>query len=260
MQTGSFLATVVLLGICGASDAGLATHDSPVQPALDLITRNFGPNAAAAFTLELKPSVPCSAANETAQAPCFSLKLINGKVVVTASSMAELTYGIGHYTRFQCGLTVGWARGGNSYSNIPGLSWPCHQQEFQSVALARVVPYTYQDNVCTHSYSYVWYDESAWMTHIDWMALQVFPASTLGVSDILFNVSNFCRESTSSSRSLDKKRSSTRRFSNLGSRTLISASFSMVRRTSRGLVGSRCSRLVLRRCPRVATLDSLGHG
>ena len=32
--------------------------------------------------------------------------------------------------------------------------------------------YTFEDNVCTHSYSYVWYDEADWIAHIDWMALQ----------------------------------------------------------------------------------------
>jgi hypothetical protein len=38
--------------------------------------------------------------------------------------------------------------------------------------VARAVPYTYEDNVCTHSYSYVWYGEKEWTEHIDWMALQ----------------------------------------------------------------------------------------
>ena len=35
----------------------------------------------------------------------------------------------------------------------------------------RAVKYTYEDNVCTHSYSYVWYSEEDWSRHIDWMAL-----------------------------------------------------------------------------------------
>ena len=33
------------------------------------------------------------------------------------------------------------------------------------------MPYTFQDNVCTHSYSYVWYGPSEWVQHIDQMAL-----------------------------------------------------------------------------------------
>ena len=32
--------------------------------------------------------------------------------------------------------------------------------------------YTFQDNVCTHSYSYVWYSEKEWTQHIDEMALK----------------------------------------------------------------------------------------
>ena len=49
------------------------------------------------------------------------------------------------------------------------------------MAMGRAVPYTYMDNVCTHSYSYVWYDEEDWVRHIDWMALSginVFLAMT----------------------------------------------------------------------------------
>ena len=40
------------------------------------------------------------------------------------------------------------------------------------VTKARAVPYSYEDNVCTHSYSYVWYAADQWTAHIDWMALQ----------------------------------------------------------------------------------------
>ena len=36
---------------------------------------------------------------------------------------------------------------------------------------ARAVPYSYYMNVCTHSYSLVWYTWSDWEQLIDWMAL-----------------------------------------------------------------------------------------
>ena len=78
--------------------------------------------------------------------------------------------GIGHYTRFQCRLTVGWTRGGGSHTNAS--AWPCHTGALKPVSMGRAVPITYTDNVCTHSYSYVWYGEKEWTEHIDWMALQ----------------------------------------------------------------------------------------
>lgn len=146
---------------------------SSTQPASDLVARNFGAEAAASLELTITANAPCSAGRggSTAEPPCFALsESPEGKVAVTGSSMDALTYGIGYYTRFSCGLTVGWARGGGSFTS--SSAWPCHNRPLKPVAKSRAVPFTWNDNVCTVSYSYVWYDEAAWMAHIDWMALQ----------------------------------------------------------------------------------------
>eukprot|EP01044_Picomonas_judraskeda_P023466 COSAG03_NODE_6162_length_1104_cov_1.226866_1_plen_90_part_10 len=84
-------------------------HAAPtVQPAYDLITRNFGAAAAKTFNLTLH-SGACSGGGHG----CFSIaEGSEGLVEITAGSMSDLTYGIGYYTRFSCGLTVGWKRGG----------------------------------------------------------------------------------------------------------------------------------------------------
>eukprot|EP01047_Picozoa_sp_COSAG01_P034688 COSAG01_NODE_2617_length_7374_cov_7.663505_4_plen_342_part_00 len=164
---------VLLPGVAG--HPWLPAASEGVQPALDLVTRIFGAAAAASFDLSLSDSVCGSGENH-----CFSLSQAGGKVSVAASSMSGLTYGIGYYTRFSCGLTVGWTRGGGSHTAAE--SWPCHGAEtLKPVQMSRAVPYTYEDNVCTHSYSYVWYGEKEWTAHIDWMALQgvnVFLAMT----------------------------------------------------------------------------------
>lgn len=112
--------------------------------------------------------------------PCFSLEDVSAMhaknssvssatagVAVTASSLTSLTYGIGWYLRFRCGITVGWPHGGGSFTTPPA-TWPSVGAR---VDMHRAVPITYIDNVCTHSYSYVWYDEDMWMQHIDWMAI-----------------------------------------------------------------------------------------
>ena len=147
---------------------GSAASSVDVQPALDLVARNFGAAAAASLSLSVDDSACASADSKN----CFVLSQSGAKIAVAASSMSELTYGIGHYARFSCGLTVGWARGGGSYA-ARNQSWPCHgAAPLEKVTKARAVPYSYEDNVCTHSYSYVWYDADQWTAHIDWMALQ----------------------------------------------------------------------------------------
>jgi alpha-N-acetylglucosaminidase len=124
-------------------------------------SRNFGADAAKVFDLSLAD--PCGG-----KGPCFALSQSGGKVKIAASSMSELTYGIGYYTRYTCGLTVGRDKWGGSHTNAS--SWPC-SSELEPVTVQRAVKYTYQDNVCTHSYSYVWYGEEEWTQHIDQMAL-----------------------------------------------------------------------------------------
>ena len=141
--------------------------------------RNFGAAAAAAFDLSLADG-PCGA--EKLAAPCFALSQAGGKVSIVASGMSELTYGIGYYTRYTCGLTIGRDKWGGSHTN--SSIWPC-TQSLKPTAVARATKYTYQDNVCTHSYSYVWYGEEEWTQHVDQMALSginVFCAPPLPIS------------------------------------------------------------------------------
>ena len=111
---GALLPLALLLG------SGSAASSVDVQPALDLVARNYGAAAAASLSLSVDDSA-CAAADSK---NCFVLSQSGAKIAVAASSMSELTYGIGHYARFSCGLTVGWARGGGSYAR--NQSWPCH--------------------------------------------------------------------------------------------------------------------------------------
>jgi alpha-N-acetylglucosaminidase len=166
LHTAALPALLGLLGLLQLAGAADDVASVSVQPALDLVTRNFGPDAAAVFILSIKAGEDCG---EAAKAPCFSLSQSNGKVSITGTSMSELTYGIGYYTRYTCGLTVGRDKWGGSHTNAS--SWPC-TPTLKPVQMPRAVPYTYQDNVCTHSYSYVWYGEEEWTEHIDEMALR----------------------------------------------------------------------------------------
>ncbi|CAK0830816.1 unnamed protein product, partial [Prorocentrum cordatum] len=88
-------------------------------------------------------------------------------VVATATGASELTAAIGHYFREFCNMTIGWPRGGGSSLALP-LAWP---KIGAPVTRSRSVPWSYMMNVCTHSYSLVWYDWADWERFIDWMAL-----------------------------------------------------------------------------------------
>ena len=134
--------TVLLAVLNATAAAAAAAATAGVQPAVDLITRNFGKDAAASFELSIKTG-PCSA---SVPSPCFAISESGGKVSIVATSMSELTFGVGHYTRFSCGLTVGWRNGGNSFTDA---AWPCHKGTLPPTAMPRAVKYSYQDNVCS---------------------------------------------------------------------------------------------------------------
>ena len=104
------VATILGIAAGDVSDPIRTNSSASVQPAVDLITRNFGPGASAVFQLKLlDEGVGCETRNEagettaTAKAPCFAITQNAGVLVVSASSMSELTYGIGYYARYTCG-------------------------------------------------------------------------------------------------------------------------------------------------------------
>jgi alpha-N-acetylglucosaminidase len=92
----------------------------------------------------------------------------DGKVAIDGSTASELAYGVGLYFREICNMTIGWKWGGGSKVFIPS-QWPTIGSK--SITKKRLVPWSYMMNVCTHSYSLVWYSWSDWEEFIDWMAL-----------------------------------------------------------------------------------------
>lgn len=89
-------------------------------------------------------------------------------IAITASGVNELSAGLGVYLREVCNMTIGWERGGGSNVAVPE-TWPAVGPT--PITRSRNTPFSYMMNVCTHSYSLVWYDWAHWETFIDWMAL-----------------------------------------------------------------------------------------
>eukprot|EP01127_Copromyxa_protea_P020347 TRINITY_DN6809_c0_g1_i1.p1 TRINITY_DN6809_c0_g1~~TRINITY_DN6809_c0_g1_i1.p1 ORF type:complete len:867 (-),score=166.22 TRINITY_DN6809_c0_g1_i1:45-2645(-) len=119
------------------------------------------PSSSAHFNLAIVDACP-----GTSDA-CFAMSDDNGKIKILGTSASELTAAIGVYFREFCNMTIGWPRGGGSNIFKP-ITWP---SVGSVVSKQRIVPWSYMMNVCTHSYSLVWYSEEDWSNFIDWMAL-----------------------------------------------------------------------------------------
>ncbi len=93
-------------------------------------------------------------------------------IAITATSASELTAGLGHYFTNYCNFTIEWSangRAGGSNIFLPEI-WPVPLPE--PIFRTRTTEWSYLMNVCTHSYSLVWYDWNSWQTLIDNMALR----------------------------------------------------------------------------------------
>eukprot|EP00927_Polykrikos_kofoidii_P006951 TRINITY_DN1282_c0_g2_i1.p1 TRINITY_DN1282_c0_g2~~TRINITY_DN1282_c0_g2_i1.p1 ORF type:complete len:848 (-),score=115.97 TRINITY_DN1282_c0_g2_i1:42-2261(-) len=90
--------------------------------------------------------------------------------MVAGSGAVEIAAGIGWYLRERCNVTIGWPRGGGSW--LPAGLVESLPRVGARVIRHRTTTWSYMMNVCTHSYSFVWYTWHDWERFIDWMALQ----------------------------------------------------------------------------------------
>lgn len=153
-----FLSFCLLAKNADASSASLVGETSAVY---DLIDRVLGGKD---HPIQLKLVSPPSSSS-------LYFTLQDGEdeqVKITASTASELGAGVGWYLRHYCNMTLGWPSGGGSRIIIPD-AWP--KIGSRPVVKKRAVPWSYFMNVCTHSYSLVWYNEQDWEAFIDWLSL-----------------------------------------------------------------------------------------
>mmetsp|Transcript_81842 Transcript_81842/g.253998 ORF Transcript_81842/g.253998 Transcript_81842/m.253998 type:complete len:873 (-) Transcript_81842:104-2722(-) len=101
-----------------------------------------------------------------------------GEVLVRGTSAVDIARGAAHYLRAFCNMSFAWARAGGNQVALPAR-WP--RVGSQPVVRWRLRDISYGFNVCTFSYSHVWYSfdgstaaggvEENWENLIDWMAL-----------------------------------------------------------------------------------------
>ncbi|XP_056672707.1 alpha-N-acetylglucosaminidase [Monodelphis domestica] len=125
-----------------------------------LLTRLLGPRAAAGFSVSVERAL--------APAPDADTYCLSGgggtPVQVTGSSGVAAAAGLHRYLRDFCGCHVAWSGA--------QLRLPEPLPEVPK-KLIEITPnrYRYYLNICTPSYSFVWWGWERWEREIDWMAL-----------------------------------------------------------------------------------------
>lgn len=124
----------------------------------------------------LAPGTSCGEQPRTVAPPCFSVAdgSAAGTIAIAGTTASELGAGLGFYLREIANQTIGWNRGGGSNIFVPGragaAAWPAVGAG-TTVVRRRNTPWSYMMNVCTHSYSLVWYSWDDWEAFLDWMSL-----------------------------------------------------------------------------------------
>ena len=127
-----------------------------------LLRRVLGEQRAAQFELSLLRPSACS--GETMLCFGYSAGSGTGRVALSGTTGVELAMAANHYLKYTANVSVSWENTGGIQAYIaPGpLPLPA-----APVHIERSTTYHYYANVCTFSYSFVWYTLDDWVREID---------------------------------------------------------------------------------------------
>uniref|UniRef100_F6V812 Alpha-N-acetylglucosaminidase n=1 Tax=Equus caballus TaxID=9796 RepID=F6V812_HORSE len=157
------VAVAAALGFLLLAGAGGSAGDEAREAAAvrALLTRLLGPGPAAAFSVSVERALAAESGLDTYR---LSGGGAGARVQLLGSTGVAAAAGLHRYLRDFCGCHVAWS---GSQLRLP--------QPLPAVpeVLTEATPnrYRYYQNVCTHSYSFVWWDWARWEREIDWMAL-----------------------------------------------------------------------------------------
>ncbi|XP_070582763.1 alpha-N-acetylglucosaminidase [Erythrolamprus reginae] len=125
-----------------------------------LLERLLGPKAASAFSVSVNRTLAGPGGLDT-------YRLISdtpGTINVSGSSGVAAASGVYHYLKDFCGCHVSWSgRQLRLPESLPPVS--------TEVIVTSPNRFRFYQNVCTYSYSFVWWSWDRWEQEIDWMAL-----------------------------------------------------------------------------------------
>ncbi|SPQ93671.1 Alpha-N-acetylglucosaminidase [Plasmodiophora brassicae] len=97
----------------------------------------------------------------------FEYESVDDELVIRGTSIAALTSALGWYLKYDANVHISWS--GDQTDPLQGShGLPKARGRVQR---RRSVPLSYYMNVCTFSYTAVWWDWPRWERELDWMAL-----------------------------------------------------------------------------------------
>ncbi|XP_045453537.1 LOW QUALITY PROTEIN: alpha-N-acetylglucosaminidase [Melitaea cinxia] len=92
----------------------------------------------------------------------FSLRTTNGQLHIRASTGVAAVWGFNYYLKKYCKCQIAW--------QVQRVVIPSPLPDVDEVVIAND-RFRYYQNVCTASYSFVWWKTDDWRSHVEWMAL-----------------------------------------------------------------------------------------
>ncbi|CAK1589005.1 unnamed protein product [Parnassius mnemosyne] len=92
----------------------------------------------------------------------FSLRTFEGQLHIRASTGVAAVWGFNYYLKKYCKSQIAW--------QVQNVVIPGTLPEVDEVVEASD-RFRYYQNVCTASYSFVWWNGDQWLAHVEWMAL-----------------------------------------------------------------------------------------
>ena len=117
------------------------------------------PHRASEFTVAVDPSLAKPGQD------AFTLQTVDAKLALTGTSGVAAGWAFHHYLKYFCKAHFSWS--GNQLDTIP-TPLPAITQKLKVVVPHR---FRYYQNVCTSSYSFVWWNWTRWEQEIDWMVM-----------------------------------------------------------------------------------------
>ncbi|XP_037349611.1 alpha-N-acetylglucosaminidase [Talpa occidentalis] len=156
-------AVAAALGLLLLAGPGKAAADEAreAEAVRALLVRLLGPARAAGFSVSVERALAAEAGLDTYR---LSGGGAGARVRVRGSTGVAAAAGLHRYLRDFCGCHVAWS---GAQLRLP-RPLPAVPGELTAATPNR---YRYYQNVCTQSYSFVWWDWARWEQEIDWMAL-----------------------------------------------------------------------------------------
>ena len=139
-----------------------AQDPSPVDAVKGVVSRVLGPKYVDMFQYDVIP------ADVATNHDVFEVTELAGKPLLKGNTGVSLASAFNFYLKYYCSASISWGRNGTGDQLFIPFPLPLPKIPVRVVS---PVKYRYYMNVCTVSYSMVWWDWDRWQRELDWMAM-----------------------------------------------------------------------------------------